>query len=107
MWRGWTPPERTLGVREGPLERAFSSADSAVRPIHVEVEPRDDSGVVAGGKLGNPRRDPGVVVLRVGDDVGIAPGAHCEDPGRLVVRVAEGVQARPSLRAEQVVARSE
>src|SRR6476619_7198675 len=55
--------------RKRPLARPLSSADSIVRPIHVELEPRDDPRIVPGRKLGNPRGDPGVVVLRIGDDV--------------------------------------
>src|SRR5437763_400669 len=94
MWRGWVPPEKTLRMGRGRSRGPFASADSIVRPTHLEVEPGDDSGVAAGRKLGNPRGHPGVVVLRVGDDVGIAPGAHREDPRRLGVRVAEGVPAR-------------
>src|SRR5689334_11678843 len=75
--------------------------------IRPELEPGDDPRIVAGRKLGNPRGDPRVFVLRIGDDVGIAPGARRQDPGRLLVRVAEGVQTRPPLGTEQEVPRGE
>src|SRR6478736_239754 len=83
------------------LRRASPSADPIVRTVHVEVEPGDDARIVAGRKLRDLRGDPGVALLRIGDDVRITPCAHGQDPGRLAVRIAEGMQAGTSLGTEE------
>src|SRR3954453_4048871 len=109
--RSTTPPKAARwsgsSVRKGPPRGPLPSADAIVRPIRVEYEPGDDSRIVAGRKLRNPRRDPAIAVFGVGDDVWIAPGAHGENPGGFVVGIAEGVQAGAPLRTEQEVAGSE
>src|SRR4029077_13462530 len=104
--RALTPPAKSVRVA---ARAAASSAASVVRPIHPELEPGDDPGVVSDGeiRIRIPRGHPGVIVLRVGDHVREAAATQGEERRRLVVRIAEGVHAGPAFRTGHEVAGSE